>query len=426
MKALYRGYISVLQLLVIRGAGLLSLFFVNVVIARNFGPTVQGLFQIGLAIVIVVATVARLGQDQLMLRVAAEGKAVGDVKSTNNRLAASLTLGSIFLTLSTVVAIAAIYVGPIKNFGNQSQAFLAIMTLAILPTGILLIVTEATRGWQKINLSIAWQGSIPQSLFLILVITLIFAVNGNSLWIPVVYVFAFAISAIFACVAWMRVIGFRLQLPSWANLKYTFSQGTNFWLYSVVTSAVVWVDVFILSYLATPEAVGNYTAIVRTGAAFGTIVQIGSLGAVSHLALLYAQNEYDKFGQYFRQCFYFIAIGSIPFASTALVFSAQIMSIWGSNYADLSTQFFVYLVFQSLNLSINIFVIVMAIIGLERTLLALQLFHLAFKAIFTYLAFLSFGLPGAVWVSGISLTLFNIASAMALLRFLKSKNIKFL
>ena len=423
MKSIYGEAIMILQLLAIRGSGILALFLVNVAIARNFGPVILGLFQIGLALVIVGATVGRWGQDQLMLRTAAEAKATEDINYAHVQLKASLALACIFLTLGTTVALALVQAGLIKTQGSQSEAFFLIMMLAILPAGILMIVTEALRGWQKVNLSIAWQGSIPQSIFLVLVGAITLTVSKNPLWIPVAYVFAYVIAAVFAYFSWVKISRQGTRAPSHTSLIRTFKHGQYFWLYAVLTSVIAWVDVFILSYLGNAEIVGNYSAVVRTGAILGTIVQIASAGAVGRLAVLYAQSDYAQFLRVFRFYFKLFLIGSIPLLLALLAFSDQLMTIWGLEYRDAGTQLMIYGGFQTVNFALCLAGFCAPVIGLERQLIIVQVIALIAKIVLIYVGYESAGIEGALFAAGTSLFIFNLLTVQILLAKLRQNGI---
>jgi O-antigen/teichoic acid export membrane protein len=430
MKFSSGEFIKILQLLLIRGTGMLSLFLVNVIIARNFGPATQGLFQIGLGWVIVVSTMSRFGQDQLMLRTAAEGKARNDVSYVHRQLTASLALAASALILGTLIAVSLIYFGVFKTEGKDAVQFLDIMVLAIVPTGLLMIVTETMRGWQKITLAIAWQGSVPQTLLLMLLLLVVFGpqllIQKDPIWISIVYSAVYIAAAICAFFVWLHIAKQRPTKPWLSDSLELLKKGSHFWLYAILTSIIAWIDILLLGYLETTETVGHYSAIVRTGAVLGTVVQIVSAGATARLALLYARADYGKFADLFRSYFQLFATCAIPLTLLLFTFPSQIMSIWGNNFVSVVKLFLIYGSFQIINFTMSITGLIVIAIGLEKKLAWLQIGNLAFKSLSIIVGQHLGGLEGVIWAVGISLTASNVITWIVFVSHLNEKKIRLL
>ena len=409
MKFSFREIAGIMQLLLIRGTGMVSLFLVNIVIARNFGAATQGLYQIGLGWVIVMSTIFRLGQDQLMLRTAAECKAQNDFDMINRKLNASLVLGLAALVVGTAVALLLIRFNVLKVESGEGREFLSLMVFAILPTGVLMIVTETIRGWQNAMRAMVWQGSVPQTLvMLLLLLAVLITPQITSLFIAGIYVAVFAGSALCAWLTWRHICVCTFDLPRLSDVSVMIDKGWHFWIYSVLNSIISWIDILILGWVATPETVGHYFAVVRTGAVLGHIVQITSAGAVARLALYYAQMEYANFANLFRLYFRFFGICALPLAAILLMFPDKIMSVWGSHYESDTQLFLVYGGFQILNFIFSITGLTVVVMGLEQKLVFNQMGILAFKIFAIAMSYHFFGLPGVVWASGVSLFLTNL------------------
>jgi O-antigen/teichoic acid export membrane protein len=415
---------NIIQLLLIRGTGMLSLFLVNVLIARNFGPATQGLFQIGLGWVIVISTIGRFGQDQLMLRTAAECKAEGNVDKVQRHLVASLVLSTGALVGATILAIGLLQSGLVQQVKSQSSAFISVMALAILPTGILMIITETLRGWQKINLAITWQGSIPQTILLVVLAFLVFLNQGlNQISVAATYPIVFALAACFAMQSWLSISELKLSRPFRLELRTVFLGGVHFWVYAILTALTAWIDMLILGLLDTPETVGRYAAIVRTGAVLGTAVQIISTGAVARLALLYADEKYIEFVKLFRTYFLFFAMGALLLAPVLILYPMKIMSMWGATSSSDYRLFMVYGAFQIVNFAFCLFGFVAIVMGLELEMATIQFGLFVFKIVSISLGDIFYGIEGAILASGLSLLFTNVLFVWAFLRLLAEKKI---
>lgn len=399
---------NIFQLLLIRGTGMLSLFLVNVLMARVFGPTTQGVFQIGLGLVIVAATVGRFGQDQLMLRTAAECKAANDSGKVQRNLIASLALSFGALFLITLMTILFFQRDGVSQISAEGKTFLSIMVLSILPTGVLMIITETLRGWQKINLSIAWQGSFPQTAFLVALAVVVFTIqNLDQTWIAMLYAIVFILAAVFAMQSWLKISELKVSMPLWSELIQVLRSGFHFWLYGVLIYLVAWVDILILGYLDSPETVGHYAAVVRTGAILSAIAQICSTGSVAKLAMLYAQGDFIAFTLIARSYFLVFAFAAIPIAIVIWIFSKEIMYIWGPQFVQSSPLLVIYGLFQLYQFVIGMSGSLVAVIGLEKKIAAIQAFNLALKFAMIYIGYQLAGITGVVWASALSLFVSN-------------------
>jgi O-antigen/teichoic acid export membrane protein len=403
-----REAINIFQLLLIRGTGMLSFFLVNVLIARNFGPATQGIFQIGLGWVIVAATIGRFGQDQLMLRTAAECKAKNDICKVQRNLVASLALSIGALVLITVLTIVFIHWGSINGKSTDGTIFLSIMILAILPTGTLVIITETLRGWQKINLSIAWQGSLPQTALLVALAVIVFTIqNVNQTWVAFLYAMIFLLATVFAMKSWLKISGLKVSMPIRSELIQVSRSGFHFWLYGVLIYLVAWVDILILGYLDGPETVGRYAAVVRTGAILSAIAQICSTGSVARLAMLYAKGDFFAFTLIARSYFLVFAAASLPIAIILWIFPKEIMHIWGPQFVQSAPLLVIYGLFQLYQFVIGMSGSLVAVIGLEKKIAAIQAFNLVLKFGMIYIGHSLAGITGVVWASALSLFISN-------------------
>jgi O-antigen/teichoic acid export membrane protein len=425
VKIPYKETLGIIQLLAIRGGGMLALFLVNVIIARTQGAVAQGLFQIGLAWVMVAATVARFGQDPLMLRTAAEFRAIDDLPSAHRSLNASLGLVTLSLVVATCSAMLLMTFGPLKAQNEESLYFLFVMATAIPPMGILMVITETQRGWLQINLAMAWQSSIPQCLLFLMVAGGVLLGLKSHIWVAFAYVAAFALAAVFAFRSWLNTSQQPIVWPPIKDMKSVFYGGSNFWVFAVLTAIIAWLDVILLGYVADAETVGRYTAVVRTGAVLGTLVQIISAGAVARLAVLYAKGDFAGFAKYFRTYFQLFFAAAIPLAVSLYLFPTEIMSIWGAAYANSETLILVYGGFQVLNFFLCLTGFCVAVIGLEKQLVTVQFISLAFKVILIFAGFRIAGLQGALWGAGLSLFIFNILSSVIFFQRLKQNGLSF-
>jgi O-antigen/teichoic acid export membrane protein len=412
LKIPHKDIFAVLQLLVLRGCGLLSLFLVNVIVARHYDSATLGLFQIGLAWAMIMATVARLGQDQLMLRMAAEARPNNGLIEFHNTLSASMWLAFVTLLVGTCTAILLINWGPLRIEDSASAWFMCLMAISILPTGLLMIVTEALRGWQRINLSIVWQGSFPQTMTVVLVAAVALLINGNRNWIPVSYGVSFLSAALCAVTAWLFMSGLPLLWPKRHTMTIVFKAGLNFWIYAILTSVVSWIDVITLNALSDSQTVGEYSAIVRTGALLGTMVQVASAGVIAKMAMLYAKANYVEFADTFRRYFQLFAAAAIPLALLIVFFPTEIMSIWGKGHANDQNLFLIYAGFQVLNFMLCLTGFSVAVMRLEKQLVLIQLVALILKLVLIIIGYKLGGLAGVLWAAGLSLLAFNLLTGL--------------
>ncbi|MBG1233233.1 lipopolysaccharide biosynthesis protein [Aestuariivirga litoralis] len=413
LRDLINSTIQLLRLLVIRAGGLLFLFLANVIISRSFGVDVLGQFQYCLALVMILSTVGRLGQDQFLLRAAAQAKAQGDANSITVKLASSLTALALPLAAATLALIAWLLV--MQPAAPGRVAMQIVMALTILPLGILMVTSETMRGAQRVEASMFLQSFLPQALFLAALYALVQWGGVRSAWIGAAYAASFAASVLATFAFWPTLAHaksggvFRATQQAWAD-------GRHFWLAACLNAGTAWIDILVLGLIAGATDVGIYAAIIRTGALIGTFIMLVANPAVPKLAMLYAQKDMKRFISTFITYQALFAASAIPIAALFLIWPQNVLKIWGGEVTSASTAFMIYAAFQILQLFLALPGQLIAVMGLERELSRINGVAFVLKGLLLVAGYSLAGLEGAALGAGLSLLIGNLLCAGSFIR----------
>lgn len=409
-------------LFLVRGSGLGATFLAGVLLARQFGASTNGLFQLGIAYVTVLGAVARLGQDQLNLRTMAELRAREDAMRARQEMIRSLLVAA---PLAALAAVALALVAYAKEAPEQAT-FLTTFSLSVIPFASLWILTEGLRGWQHVQSAMFWQGACAPVVFIALLAAWSSSADPNIDWLPYLYAVSIVIAVIGAGWSWSRAVKGAATLPTEgaasANWRHRIRDGRTFWMLTILVSVSGWVDLIILYAVADAETVGIFFAVARTGALIAVALNIAAAGAVARLALLYAGEKFTEFARVLRFYWLVFAGGAFMAGLIFTVAAGPIMSIWGPETAPFSSEFLIYVAVQMIQAVFILPQMVAPVVGLEKKIFQLNILILPAKAIAVYIGYSAGGLMGVIVAVGAAMIATAGVTAIIFLRHLHRRD----
>jgi len=405
-----RTSLQLALLMAIRGGGLLFFLGANILISRTYGIAILGQLQFGIALATISSTFGRLGQDQLILVIAARNIADGLAKPIIERLVAAIQLVFVPLASATVIQLGFLKFGQVTGGVNIDMGLAGPIVAATLPMAIMMIGTEALRGAQRIEAAIVLQSLVPQLFFFLLISLLGFSGIKLTVWIGLGYACGFILSAFLTIYIWSISTTTLIHRPNFKVVAANFQQGVPFWLSASLNVAIAWIDVLILGVCATSSELGQYAAVVRTGAIVGTFIILATAPIAPRLAVMFAQNDGKSFSRLYAQYSLMFVALSFPLAVVMLNWPERIMSVWQSGQQDLTAAFRIYAAFQLLQFYTALPTQIVLVLGLERKVVVANTFSLITKILLIYIGYKTHGTTGAVFGAGISLLFYNLAN----------------
>ncbi|MBI1385621.1 MAG: oligosaccharide flippase family protein [Rhizobiales bacterium] len=405
----------------IQAAGIATAFAAHLLVARTLGIEAQGAFQVGLGWIIVLATVGRLGLEQLAVREVAAAHANGNPGAARRYLGSAFNLAVPALAVAAACGLVASLVGPAGSAGGALSAMLPVMMLAVVPAGLTLLVAEALRGWQQPAASALLQYVLPWFLLLALAGTLALAGRLTPGAIGWLLLAANGLAFVAAFGLWRRATGaaaggamaVRRDDPGGRPLRAMLLRAAPFFGAALAFALFGWVDVIVLGLLASAADVGLFGAVLRTGGLIGNLVIAANIPVAPRIARAYAAGALADVRAIVHRNAGLLALLAGPVMVLVWLLAERLMGLWGEPFRAGAPLLVVYAAFQTVNLVVGLFFYANLVTGGERVAMLLLSGAVLAKGLGVAAGYLAFGIDGAVWASGLALLVLNGAALVA-------------
>jgi O-antigen/teichoic acid export membrane protein len=319
-----------------QGVGRVLGYLAQVMIARLFGPTAQGLYIAGVAVVNGAHIVSRFGMENGVVRYVAHYRSQDDdarvrgtiIQSILVSLAASLLISAVMF-FGAGVAAERIYNEPVMETVIRSFAF-------VLPFFTFMgMVLWATQGFQTVTYASYVQQMIRPALFLVLA-GLFYLLIDEVVGIIAAYGTAMLLSSAVA-VYYLRKLFPPLldpKAPATFETRALFSVSVPM---SITTGAQylnTWSASLILSGFAVGAPVAIFYAAART-ATLSTIVRFAFSGIFSPIiSSLYSQGDMEDLGRLYKDISRWIFTGAFAIFLVIVLLSQEILAVFGREYVS--------------------------------------------------------------------------------------------
>ena len=341
----------------------ISIFVMNLVVARSLGAAQAGLFFLGFTLVTIAAAVARLGLDQSVVRFIAAQHAMQDIAG----------LHSVYRKSVTWVAIASIAIAVcgwagadwlVDNFFDQPgfkpvlQSFLLAIPLVALYT----LQAQALQGLKRIAKSmITLNVAAP-----VLVLVLILLVPVQS---------AQALTVYFNIAAGLTLA---LGVLFWLQSAPDRKPGGNFssqilrktclplWVVAILSQAVQWSSQIMLGAWSSAENVAFFATAQRTAMLTSFVLFAVNAIAAPKFAAMHAQGDLEGLKRTAIVSVRLMLLAAIPALALMLVFPQWVMSFFGEEFRAASTALVILAMGQFVNIATGSVGYLLSMTGHER------------------------------------------------------------
>jgi len=320
---------SVAFVLKILAAG--SAFGLNVILARMLGAEGSGFFFLALSIVLVVATVGRIGMENSLVKFIAASvvsEHPGKVLGVYKKALLYSFVASAFL--STLLVLFAPWISKVIFSKPELEAPLSIMAIAVVPLALLTLHAYALQGLKKIGASISVLSVFVP--FFTCIFVLPFAVRYGINVVASGYLLATIITLIMGRWFWLRAIhSFKYEKIEFAS-KELLSSSIPLLGVAIMNLVINWSPMVFLGIWESAENIGIYSAASRTAMLTSfVLVAINSIAA-PQFAAFYQQGDLNKLEKVARNSTTIMVIFATPVLLLFLVVPEWILSIFGEQF----------------------------------------------------------------------------------------------
>lgn len=342
-------------------------FGFNLTLGRLLGAEGAGIYFLAFSITAIGSVVGRIGLDNVLLRFVAIHAASGEWLKVQGlhvlclRVTVVVSGGIALLGFFTADFIAS---SLFKS--SQLVAPLRWMSLSILPVSILNLHAQSLKGLKRVRDAIMVQSiGVPLiSLLLIYPLSQMFGAKGAS-W---TYLSATALVALLGFWIWGKVN----QYPSEGVVSYPFQQvwksSKPLFIVALSNIFVTSLPLILLGIWVSASDVGIFGAAMRLSMLISFFLLTLNNVIAPKYAELHSQGDIMAMGEIARRSTAVMVLLVSPLFFIMFIYSEQIMSLFGVDFASGSTILMVLLVGQLVNLTSGSVSVIMMMAGYERTL----------------------------------------------------------
>lgn len=343
-------------------------FLMNIVIARKLGPAEAGLFFLGFTLVVLLASVGRMGLDNSVMRFVARARVAGDTVKLHGLYRKALLWGGGLCLLFMLVLLASSQL--LVNFVFEQPGFgavLPIMVMALPLVGLYTLHVFALLGMKKIIAGVmVLTGIVPLTMLAGL---LIFPVT-RAQEVAWVYLVGCALALVIGVFFWHRAVpgkeqGVKLSaFPS--DLLYASCM--PLWGVVILGQVIHWSSQLLMGVWGSVEDVALFAVAQRTAMLIGFALFAVNASAGPKFAVLYSQGNMVGLERVALWSVRLILLVAVPSLIFMMVFPQWLMGLFGQEFRAASTALMVLAVGQFIGTAVGSVGSLLSMTGHERQL----------------------------------------------------------
>lgn len=394
----------------------ISIFLMNIVVARKLGAAEAGFFHLGLAIVAVVAAFGRIGLDNTFVRLIAGEIAAGSPAGVLSIYRKGMLWAAIVSTvLASIVFLFAEHIA--SHLFNQERfgPVLRAMAFSIPLLALSILHAQALQGLKRIAqamtvLSVA----IPFTLTL----GLLMLPGLNAPSSALLYLGCCAITLLLAYFWWLRA---RPSVTTCVNFpaKRILRSCLPLWSVIFFAQAVQWSSQLMLGAWGTPVDVALFSGAMRTAMLASFILVAVNSIAAPKFAAMYRNGDIEGLRRTAVLSTRMMVVGALPVVLVMLLMPEWLMGLFGDEFRAADSALMILAVGQFVNVATGSVGYLLAMSGNER-LLRFNAFIGALLAIILGAGLIpAYGLTGAAIATSTAIGAQNLLCAYHVRKVLK-------
>ena len=399
--------------LVFKVFGIATSYIFFLLVTRNFGAEVMGIFALSFTVLQISSVIGRLGFDTALLRFVAEYSSQNRHDLVKEIYVKALKIIVPFsLFLSVLLFCSAPYISKYIFHKEHLSAYFQIVSFAILPMVLVFINSASLRGIKKIKEYMFLQ-NVSVFMFATVILALMLPFLREN-YVPLIaYIISLVFVALLSLVVWLKKS--KLNLISHRNsikLKDILDVSLPMLLASSLFLIMQWTDTIMLGMFRTEGEVGIYSVVLKIAALTSiTLFAINSIAAPK-FAEFYGRNDMEGLGKIARQSTKLIFWSSFPILLILFIFPAFILGIFGGEF-KVGVFALVILAFgQFINSISGSVAFILQMTGKHKVFQNIILSATAINILLNAILIQRYGIYGAAFATVVSMMFWNLASVI--------------
>ncbi len=349
--------------LIIKVLSALSIFMMNIAVARMLGPAEAGLFFLALTLVTLAATIGRLGLDQSIVRFIAAKHAIsslGLLHSVYRKAISWVAIASIGLALIGWSQIDWIANNLFQQPGLESvlRSMLVVIPLVALYT----MQAQALQGLRKVARSLLVLNVLAPLLLLTLMTV---APIESAEELTHYFIYACLITLITGVLLW-------LQAAPEKNSHEVFPTDLlrttcmPLWAVAILSQVVQWSSQLMLGAWSTAENVAFFATAQRTAMLTSFVLYAVNAIAAPKFAAMHASGDHQGLQRMAIMSVRMMLLAAVPAMTLMLLFPEWLMSFFGEEFKVASNALVILAIGQFINIATGSVGYLLSMTGHER------------------------------------------------------------
>ncbi len=411
-QELLRG-ISVAFVLKVLGAGFA--FCLNVVLARLLGAEGSGIFFLAFTIVLILATIGRVGMENALVRFIAanlSAKLPGKVLGVYQKaMLYSLVVSTI---LATLLYILAPWISQTVFAKPELAQSLGIMAIAVIPLALLTLHANALQGLKEIASSIS-VSSVYVPLITCVVAVIFVPKNGiaAAAW---GYLMATTITLLIGRRFWQNAVSSLKANAAEFNRSELLASSMPLFGIVMMNLVIVWSPMMFLGIWENSKNVGIYSAASRTAMLTSFVLIAVNSIAAPKFAALYQRGDLLALGSLARKSAKMMVLLTSPALVLFMLIPELIMSIFGDQFNQGATILMILALGQFVNVATGSVGYLLMMTGNERLMRNNLIFIASLGILLNLILIPNYGILGAAIGASIVLATQNLIAMILVWR----------
>jgi O-antigen/teichoic acid export membrane protein len=383
----------------------ISIFVMNIAVARTLGAAEAGLFFLGFTLATMAAAIGRVGLDQTIVRFVAAQKATNSIGMLHGVYRKSIIWVSL---ASTGLA----YLGwininwLIKHLFDQPgfEPVLRSFLLAIPLIALYTMQAQALQGLRKIAKSmITLNVIVPAALLLMMLLSPVTSATTLVGYFNIACLLTLGIGA----VLWIQSAPLKTSKESFPSdlLRKTCMP---LWAVAVLSQVVQWSSQLMLGAWSNSEEVAFFATAQRTAMLTSFVLFAVNAIAAPKFAAMYAKGDHDGLKRLAIISVRLMLLAAVPALALMLLFPEWLMSFFGEEFRVASTALVILALGQFVNIATGSVGYLLSMTGLERKVRDNAFLSALIGVTLGFVLIPSYGLLGASVATAIAIASQNL------------------
>ena len=370
----------------------ISIFAMNIVVARTLGASEAGLFFLAMTMITIFAAVSRLGLDQTLVRFIAAEQVTGDASSLHGVYRKSVKwtfLASLLLTL--VIAESTEF--PLLDL-IMLPDFSPVFKIAMFAIPLVALYTLLAHALQGLKNIVGSMLILNVMVPVILLLMMLWAPTKLAGTLSLYYVLACLVTLLLGFIFWKQSAPETPVITSFSSSRL-YQACLPLWGVTILAQVIQWSSQIMLGIWSTAEEVAFFATAQRTAMLTSFVLFAVNAIAAPKFAAMHAQNDTEGLKKTAILSVRLMLVAAIPALAVMLLFPEWLMSFFGDEFKAAATALVILSLGQFVNIATGSVGYLLSMTGLERKVRDNMVISTTLGLILGLTLIPSFGLTGA-------------------------------